>query len=113
MGSSSTVSRFQCVDKPTIVWEMADEGVPLMNQSPIESRENENGPKYLRIYAELLRWISTLQYRTGDKLPSESELVKEFGASRPTVARALAQLESEGLVERRAGSGTYVTRNAH
>jgi len=84
-----------------------------MNQSPIESRENENGPKYLRIYAELLRWISTLQYRTGDKLPSESELVKEFGASRPTVARALAQLESEGLVERRAGSGTYVTRNAH
>ena len=56
----------------------------------------------------MLRWISESLYRSGEKLPSENELVKEFEASRPTVARALAQLESEGLVERRPGSGTYV-----
>lgn len=80
--------------------------------SPRESRENEDGPKYLKIYTELHRWITESHYREGDKLPSESELVKEFAASRPTVARALSQLESQGLVERRAGSGTYVTRGA-
>jgi DNA-binding LacI/PurR family transcriptional regulator len=48
------------------------------------------------------------EFAPGGKLPSENELVKQFGASRPTVSRALAQLESESLVERRAGSGTFV-----
>jgi LacI family transcriptional regulator len=41
-------------------------------------------------------------------LPSEPQLVKQFGVSRPTVARALLDLQTEGLIERRAGSGTYV-----
>jgi LacI family transcriptional regulator len=45
----------------------------------------------------------------GSRMPSEAQLVKRFGASRPTVARALRTLESEGLVARRAGSGTYAT----
>ena len=40
--------------------------------------------------------------------PSESELVKTFGASRPTVNRALRELQLAGIIERRAGSGSYV-----
>ena len=41
-------------------------------------------------------------------MPSEAELVRAFGASRITVGRAVRELQRAGLVERRAGSGTYV-----
>src|SRR5439155_14655423 len=41
-------------------------------------------------------------------IPSENQLAMRFGVSRPTAARALRELQVAGLVERRAGSGTYV-----
>lgn len=73
----------------------------------------ESGPKYKRIYARLREMVADSSlYQAGDKLPSENEFVEHFGASRPTVGRALAQLESEGLVQRRAGSGTYVSERS-
>jgi GntR family transcriptional regulator, arabinose operon transcriptional repressor len=68
----------------------------------------DSGPKYKFIYTVLLESLKSGKYEVGSKLPSENELVEQFGASRPTVGRALAQLETEGLVERRAGSGTFV-----
>lgn len=66
------------------------------------------GPKYKRIYLALREALANGKYSAGNKLPSESELVESFGASRPTVRRALAELESEGFVQRRMGSGTRV-----
>ncbi len=74
----------------------------------VQSALEEAGPKYKQIYRQLHRALMANEYNYGDKLPSESDLVKRFGASRPTVSRALAQLELDGLVERRAGSGTFV-----
>jgi GntR family transcriptional regulator, arabinose operon transcriptional repressor len=65
-------------------------------------------PKYKQIYTRLVSALANREFAPGDKLPSENELVEQFGASRPTVSRALAQLEREGLVERKVGSGTYV-----
>lgn len=79
----------------------------------VQSASEEVGPKYKQIYAQLHRALMANEYDTGDKLPSESELVARFGASRPTVSRALAQLEVDGLVERRAGSGTFVLPRDH
>ena len=64
--------------------------------------------KYRRILDELQGDILRGDYRTGDKLPSEADLIKRFGASRITVGRAVNELRNLGLVERRAGSGTYV-----
>jgi DNA-binding LacI/PurR family transcriptional regulator len=78
-----------------------------MSTSPPE--HTDSAPKYKVIYAKLLEAIKNGDYEVGRKLPSENELVERFGASRPTVGRALAQLETEGLVERRAGSGTFVS----
>src|SRR5262249_14179347 len=40
------------------------------------------------------------------------ELVKAFGASRPTVNRALRELQLSGMIDRRAGSGSYVRADA-
>lgn len=48
--------------------------------------------------------------RPGDRLPSETELEKEFGVSRTVVREGLQALKSRGLLESRRGSGTYVAR---
>ena len=65
-------------------------------------------PKYQEVYGELSREIRSGRLGKGQRVPSEAELVRRFGASRITVGRAMRDLQSNGLVERRAGSGTYV-----
>ncbi len=52
------------------------------------------------------------QYDAGQKFPSESALVNRFGVSRVTVGHAVRELQRRGLVDRRAGSGTYVRGSA-
>lgn len=65
-------------------------------------------PKYQRVFESLQRRILSGTYKPGQKLPSEAALVEQFETSRITVGRALRELQQRGLVERRAGSGTYV-----
>jgi len=65
-------------------------------------------PKYQQVYSALKREIQSGRLKKGDRLPSEAELGRTFGASRITVGRAVRDLQTAGLVERRAGSGTYV-----
>ena len=65
-------------------------------------------PKYQQVYSALKREIQSGRLKKGDRLPSEAELVRTFGASRITVGRAVRDLQAAGFVERRAGSGTYV-----
>lgn len=67
--------------------------------------------KHREISRQLLAEIAVGKYRAG-RLPSETQLVQRFHVSRPTVARALRDLQAEGLIVRRAGSGTYVRRQA-
>ena len=40
--------------------------------------------------------------------PSESQLAERFKVSRPTAARALRDLQEQGIIERRMGSGSFV-----
>ncbi len=65
-------------------------------------------PKYRQVYDALLAQIEGGHVGPGGRLPSEADLGRQFGASRITVARAVRDLQLAGLVERRAGSGTYV-----
>jgi GntR family transcriptional regulator, arabinose operon transcriptional repressor len=64
--------------------------------------------KHEQIRQTLADAIVSGKYQPGQRLPSESELVKTFGASRPTVNKALRELQLTGYIERRAGSGSYV-----
>jgi GntR family transcriptional regulator of arabinose operon len=64
-------------------------------------------PKYRRIVESLRSGILSGQYRNGARLPSEAELVRRFGVSRMTAVKAMQQLQQEGLLVRRTGSGTY------
>ncbi len=52
--------------------------------------------------------ICNAVYAPGQRLPSESELSKEFGVSRATTRTVLAKLAVEGLILRKQGDGTYV-----
>lgn len=67
-------------------------------------------PKHRHISRELREAITAGRYPIGARLPSEAQLVRQHGVSRPTVIRALKDLEASGLVERRMGSGSYVRR---
>jgi LacI family transcriptional regulator len=67
-------------------------------------------PKHRHISRELLAEIASGKYGPSGRLPSEAQLVARFGVSRPTVARALRDLQDQGLVERRVGSGSYARR---
>lgn len=64
--------------------------------------------KYERIATKLRDAIRDGTYQAGDQLPSEQTLMAENGVSLPVVRQALDLLESEGLVDRVHGRGTYV-----
>jgi GntR family transcriptional regulator, arabinose operon transcriptional repressor len=67
-----------------------------------------SAPKYRQVYSALRRDIQSGRLAKGDRLPSEADLVRLFGASRITVGRAVRDLQAAGLVERRPGAGTFV-----
>lgn len=60
------------------------------------------------IAALIRREISKGNLHLHDRLPSERTLADTYGTARGTVRKALVQLEEEGFVEIRAGSGTYI-----
>lgn len=67
----------------------------------------ESSSRFREIARQLREEIASGRYGVEGRMPSEAQLVRRFGVSRPTVARALGILGNEGLLERRAGSGTF------
>jgi GntR family transcriptional regulator len=75
-------------------------------QLPLDS--NNPTPVYMQIRRGLLERIDAGDLPEGTALPSERDLADSLGVSRMTVRQALVGLESDGLLIRRHGSGTYV-----
>lgn len=73
---------------------------PPLNAGPV--------PLYHQLKQAFRSEIERGVYKPGDRLPSEAELIRQYGISRITVRQALDELEAEGLVMRRHGKGTYV-----
>ncbi|PZQ47776.1 MAG: hypothetical protein DI556_16310 [Rhodovulum sulfidophilum] len=65
-------------------------------------------PKHRVIHAELLDRITSGVWPPGAPIPHEEELAREFAVTRPTIARAMADLVNEGLIERRRRAGSRV-----
>lgn len=81
------------------------------NHHPPRSRLDQvedQPPRYATIKRFLVDAIRDGKLKPGDRVPSESELVTSFGVSRMTANRALRELQSAGLLDRRAGSGTFI-----
>ncbi len=66
-------------------------------------------PIYIQIHNHIKQKIETGQWQLGQRLPSERNLSETFGVSRMTLRQAISTLAEEGILERRPGSGTYVS----
>ena len=65
---------------------------------------------YYKIEQEIKKWIIEGRYKTGELIPSETELQKIFNASRLTIREAVKHLAAQGLLEKKQGVGTYIRR---
>ena len=66
-------------------------------------------PLYTQLVGIIKRDISSGALSVGELLPSESELCRVLNVSRNTVRQAIGELETEGLVVRKRGKGTFVS----
>ena len=64
------------------------------------------------VYRALLRSIREGNLMPGAKIPNERDLAQQLGTSRTAVRAALSMMERQGLVDRRVGSGTFLTDEA-
>src|SRR5262249_45261469 len=64
--------------------------------------------RYLQVKQYILERISGGSLRTGERVPSENELVRELDVARMTANRALRELAADGVLVRVAGVGTFV-----
>jgi DNA-binding GntR family transcriptional regulator len=65
-------------------------------------------PKYAQVVTEIKRRIERGDYLPGTLLPSEHQLVEDFGVSRPTIVKSLGALRQEGWIETQQGRGSFV-----
>jgi DNA-binding LacI/PurR family transcriptional regulator len=65
-------------------------------------------PRHQQIYESLRSQIDNGEFGPGQRLPTELQLMQHFAVSRTTVSRALHDLEMQGYLKRRRGSGTFV-----
>jgi len=76
-----------------------------MNKSDVA----QHGLNKNDVFLLLRKGINEGDYQFGERLPAERTLAVRFGVARGTLREGLKELERSGLVERRQGSGTYVT----
>ena len=59
--------------------------------------------KFEKIYTDIKNQVQAQMIKTGDQIPTASELMETYEVSRPTVSKALKILEEEGLLVQRPG----------
>jgi GntR family transcriptional regulator len=69
-------------------------------------------PLYLQARQHLLGLIEDGTLEPGEQLPSEADLAAQLGISRPTLREALQHLEQQGLIVRKHGVGTFVSKHS-
>lgn len=83
-----------------------------MRETPLPERlDLSPQPLYRQIHDILYRKIQDREWRSGDQIPTETELAERFRVSKVTVRQALDRLAHDGLILRRQGRGTFVSRS--
>ncbi len=73
-------------------------------------QKDDPTPLYLQLQKLLRDAIESQAVKRDEAIPTERDLAEEFGVSRVTVRKAIDGLVSDGMVSRRRGAGTFVTR---
>lgn len=68
---------------------------------------NSYVPLYIQLEEEILRQVQANEIKPGEKLQSESEMMKKYDIGRSTVRMALSQLVNKGYLEKTHGKGTF------
>jgi len=79
----------------------------MFSRAPLQ-QGSAPAPFYEKVKQAISHQIATGAWRPHDRIPSEAELVAQFGFSRMTINRALRELTDEGLLVRLQGVGTFV-----
>lgn len=87
---------------------MADKSQKVIFENELDVQSQV--PLYYQLVVIIKRCINAGILLPGDLLPSELELCEKFAISRSTVRQAFSALESEGLVLRQRGKGTFVSK---
>jgi GntR family transcriptional regulator, transcriptional repressor for pyruvate dehydrogenase complex len=75
-----------------------------MNLQVVAPRRGASAEVQARLQAQ----IESGEYKQNERLPSESELARAFGVSRPVIREALMSLQALGLTSSQTGKGTFV-----
>ncbi|MGD8586982.1 MAG: GntR family transcriptional regulator [Chloroflexota bacterium] len=70
-------------------------------------------PFYYQLQLHIEKKIQSGEWKVGQQLPSEKDLCEHFGVSRTVVRRALGDLESQNLISKRKGKGSFVKPKQH
>lgn len=71
---------------------------------------NSDVPIYQQIKNDIKGKIISGKLKSGNKIASEIDLMKEYGVSRVTLRNAISELSNEGLLIKKQGKGTYVNK---
>ena len=81
----------------------------MLEVSSMPVRVSSRARLYVQIAYQIRSLIDNGEFPPGSRFPSEREMAKRLGVSRPSVREALIALEVEGYVEVRPGSGILVS----
>lgn len=71
-------------------------------------RTENSLPKYIQIYHWFQEQLQSEKLKTGDQIPTETALARQFEVTRMTVRKALHRLVVEGIITRTRGKGSFV-----
>jgi GntR family transcriptional repressor for pyruvate dehydrogenase complex len=83
-----------------------------VSQAELSLEPLRSSQLYEQIAGRLTAKIRSGRLAPGDRLPSERELAKALGVSRPSVREAVAFLQNQRVIETRPGSGSFVAVRA-
>jgi DNA-binding GntR family transcriptional regulator len=77
-------------------------------RTPVGVAYHPSVPRHLQIQRVLRGRIESGEWEDGRPIPTEMELLEEFGVSRTTIREALGVLTRDGLIARHRGRGSFV-----